>query len=75
MLLASSTGQWEKLEFIYNTGTFPSENSWPTDMIPGAVWNFYLSFIKKLAPYMQGNKYQRLRYYRTPHQNQMARRL
>jgi hypothetical protein len=50
MLLASSTGEWEKLECVYNTGTFPSENSWPTDMIPRIVWNFYVEFIKNLAP-------------------------
>jgi len=46
MLLALSTGEWEKLESIYNTETVPSENSWPTDMISGIVWNFYVSFIK-----------------------------
>jgi hypothetical protein len=37
MLLALSTGDWEKLECVYNTETFLSENSWPTDMIPGNV--------------------------------------
>jgi hypothetical protein len=42
-----------KLEWVYNTEKFLSENSWLTDMIPGIVWNFYVSFIKNLAPYIQ----------------------
>jgi len=77
MLLALSTGEWVKLEWVYNTEKFLSKNSWPTDMIPGIVWNFYVSFIKNLAPYTQGNKYQIFRHYRpnTPNQNQIARRL
>ena len=75
MLLASSKAEWEKLEYVHNNGTFPSENSWPTDMIPGIVWNFYVLFIKNLAPYMQETSIRDSDIAETPHQNQMASRL
>jgi hypothetical protein len=54
------------MECVHNTKTFPFENSWPIYVIPGNVWNFYVSFINNLGPYMEGNKYQIFRYLRPP---------